>query len=391
MRALASLAFLLALGVAAPDAGSAPGPIAEAVTEPHIELLTMGTGPMLFHRFGHAAICVVYRRDAARTRCFNYGTTNFGSPPQRLGWRFLRGTAQFWVDTHGYEQMLRIYQHHDRSVWVQRLPLSQAQVSRFVARLDNDLKEENRYYTYHHFDDNCSTRLRDHIDVVTGGALRKGSKKSIGVTFRELGRRGLADQTRLIVVSHFVFGRRLDREVTVWQSMFHPDYLRHEVEQRLGAKPTQVYRRKGKALPTTGGYGFGWVALLALLLALPVAATRLWGRLERLALGGPAVFLTLLALIIWTLAAVTTVPEMRVNEALLVLWPSDFLLVALAARRRQWYVRIRLAWLVFLALMLVVGLLRQPLWVLLLLVALPCGATARRRLPRAGPVSETEA
>lgn len=385
------MAFLLALGVAAPDAGSAPGRPAGEATEPRIELVTMGTGPMLFHRFGHAALCVVYRRTPARTRCFNYGTTNFGSPPHRLGWSFLRGTARFWVDTQDYEQMLRIYRHHDRSVWVQRLPLSQVQVDRMVARLENDLKEENRYYTYHHFDDNCSTRLRDHIDAVTGGALRKSSGKSIGVTFRELGRRGLADQTRLIVVSHFVFGRRLDREVTVWQSMFHPDYLRHEVAQRLGAKPTQVYRRKGKALPTAGGYGWGWVALLALLLALPVAATRLWGRLERLALGGPAIFLTLLALIIWTLAAVTTVPEMRVNEALLVFWPSDFLLVALGARRRQWYVRIRLAWLGVLGLMLLIGLLRQPLWALLLLVALPFGATARRRLPTDGPVPETEA
>jgi hypothetical protein len=387
MRAAFALAFLvvsLGPGRAASAAGAAEAGAAE-VTEPRVELVTMGTGPMLFHRYGHAALCVVYARAAAlgRTRCFNYGTTDFGSPPQELGWRFLRGTARFWVDTQDYRQMLRIYRHHDRSVWIQRLPLGQTQVNRLVERLENDLKEENRYYTYHHFDDNCSTRLRDHLNAVTGGALRAGGDKSIGVTFRELGRRGIADQAQLIVISHFVMGRRLDRQVTVWESMFHPDYLRRQVHRRLGARPVQVYRRQGKALPTAGGYGFGWLVLLALLLALPVAATRQWGRLERVALGVVAVALTLLAVAIWLIAAVTTVPELRVNEALLVFLPSDLLLVVLGARRRQWYVRIRLAGLTLVALLLAVGALVQPLWAALLLVALPCLATARRHLPDA--------
>lgn len=371
-------ALLLLVGTPAP--GAAPA-AAVAVTQPQVHLVTMGTGPMLFHRFGHAALCVVYERTPGRTKCFNYGTTSFGSPPQQLGWRFLRGTAKFWVDTQDYARMLRIYQQQDRSVWIQQLPLSQAQVDRLVSRLENDLKEKNRYYTYHHFDDNCSTRLRDHLDAVTDGKLRKGSSKSIGVTFRELGRRGLAEQTHLIVISHFVFGRRLDREVTVWESMFHPDYLRREVAQRLGAVPLQVYKRQGKALPTRGGYGLGWLVLLAGLLGLPVLATRLWGRLERVALGLSGGLLTLLALGLWVLAAVTTVREMRVNEALLVFWPSDFLLAALSGRRLQLYVRIRLAGLALLGLAWLVGLLVQvPLGALLLLVALPCLATTRHSL-----------
>lgn len=374
-----ALAALL-LVVGAPAPGAAPA-AAVAVTEPQVHLVTMGKGFQLFHRFGHAALCVVYERTPGRTRCFNYGTTDFGSPPQQLGWRFLRGTAKFWVDTQDYARMLRIYQQQDRSVWIQQLPLSQAQVNRLVARLQNDLKEEHRYYTYHHFDDNCSTRLRDHLDAVTGGALRRGSLRSIGVTFRELGRRGIADQTGLILISHFVFGRRLDREVTVWESMFHPDYLRREVARRLGAMPLQVYKRQGKPLPTGGGYGLGWLVLLAGLLALPVLATRLWGRLERVALGLSGGLLTLLALLLWGLAAITTVREMRVNEALLVFWPSDFLLAALSGRRRQLYVRVRLVWLALLGLGWLLGLLIQkPLWALLLMVALPFGATARRGL-----------
>ena len=83
-------------------------------TEPRVELVTVGTGPMLFHRFGHAALCVVYDRAPEKTRCYNYGTTNFDSPPQTIGWKFLRGTAKFWVSTQSYGPMMRKYRHFDR-------------------------------------------------------------------------------------------------------------------------------------------------------------------------------------------------------------------------------------------------------------------------------------
>ncbi|MFH2009842.1 MAG: DUF4105 domain-containing protein [bacterium] len=345
---------------------------ATPTSDPHIELVTMGPSPLLFHRYGHAALCVVHERRPQRALCYNYGTTNFESPPQELGWKFLRGTAQFRVSIQPYRQMLWLYRRADRTIWVQRLPLGPAQVRRMVQLLEHDMLEENRDYTYHHFDDNCSTRLRDHIDRVTGGALRKGSGKTLGVTYRELGRRGIADQTHLIVASHFLLGRRLDRQVTVWGSMFHPDSLRQQVHRRLGAEPIRIHQRRGRSLPTDGGYKLAWVFLIAVLLALPMAVTRLLGRFERVGIGVTSTSLTLLASAIWFVALVTTVKELRVNEALLVFWPSDLLLVILGPRRRQRYAWVRLGWLLLVALLLLSGVLIQPLWVPLLIPALPC-------------------
>ena len=36
-----------------------------------------------------------------------------------------------------------------------------------------NLLRQNRNYRYDHLDDNCSTRVRDLIDRITGGSLRR--------------------------------------------------------------------------------------------------------------------------------------------------------------------------------------------------------------------------
>jgi hypothetical protein len=95
---------------------------------PQIDVYTMGSGDALFHRFGHAAICTVYADDPRASKCFNYGTTDFGSPPSELGWSFVRGHSPFWVSVWPVQRMVDLYVADDRSVWRQRIPLEPAQV-----------------------------------------------------------------------------------------------------------------------------------------------------------------------------------------------------------------------------------------------------------------------
>ena len=46
---------------------------------PRIELVTIGWGPVLDQRYGHAALCVVYDREPKRSHCYNYGATTADS------------------------------------------------------------------------------------------------------------------------------------------------------------------------------------------------------------------------------------------------------------------------------------------------------------------------
>jgi hypothetical protein len=355
---------------------------------PIVELYTMGQGALVVERFGHAAICVRYPRRPHEDVCYNYGTTDF-SDPLGLTWGFVRGDADFWVSTTSPAQMIHHYRAKDRSIWLQRLPLDDATARELAAALEHDALPENRYYQYHHFADNCTTRVRDMIDGAVGGALSGGDQRGPGLTYRDISRQGFAEITGLLLLSDFVLGRPADRDPTTYEAMFLPDILRVEVERRLGVAPVTIYERRGP--PFTGEPAGGrWILIaLALVLAAAVAASRVTGRFPRLALATAAGILGFIGLVLWLLAMVSPLPEARWNEALLVFLPTDLVLPFLSERRLRRYARFRVTMLVVVSVLAAVGLLHQPLFTLILVPFLPLAAvgatTLRRRLAR--PVS----
>jgi hypothetical protein len=352
-------------------------------SSPRVELYTMGQGPILFERYGHAALCVVDDGPPRRTRCYNYGTTDFSSGALAIGWEFLQGTSRFWVSTRPLEPMLSAYLRSDRTLYRQVLPLSPEQVGELAARLEHDALEENKYYIYHHFFDNCTTRLRDHIDAVSGGALSRAADAPGPLSFRELGRRGIAELTPAIVAGTLFVGRGADAHPTEYELMFLPDYLRLGVAERLGAEPELLYERRGPPLPQDGSRGTLWFVLAAVAIALPAWLSWLTGRRSGLAFGVSGALVGLLAVAVWGLAVLSSVREFRVNEALLVFLPSDLALGLLSGSRRLRYARWRLVGLFAVSIGLALGVLVQPLIAPLLIpVAVFAAVVVPRRRPR---------
>ena len=338
---------------------------------PHIDLYTMGPGPILFERFGHAALCVVYDQAPPLTRCYNYGMMDFRTPPLELAWSFLRGTTLFWVEADRLKPMVDLYETRDRTIWRQRLPLDGPAAKALAKALAENVKEENRYYVYHHFRDNCSTRLRDHIDRAFHGALSRDAPPT-GMTYRGLGRQGLADVTPILVASDFLVGRGADKELTTYERMFLPRYLREGVKERLGVEPEVLYRRKGPPMPREIRSGRGWTIAFALLAAAVVFALR--RRAPRLARWVPALLLGTLGLVTWFVAAASTIPELTRNEALLVLLPADFAIGFLGTTWLRRYLRFRVINLLLVSLLLAAGVFIQPLHTVLLIPFLVLGA-----------------
>jgi hypothetical protein len=368
-----ALAIALARGrVSANEpSGHVPrAPMGAAPIVPRVELITMGQGPELFEKFGHAALCLVYDQGKRTTVCYNYGTTDFDSVVP-LFWGFLRGESLFWVSTSTRGRMMAHYRASDRTVWRQILPLPPEKAIELAGLLAENARDENRYYKYHHYRDNCSSRLRDLLDRVTGGALSAASSTE-HPSFRELSRRGFAGDTGLLLISDLMLGRVTDERPTTFEAMFLPDVLRVEVEARLGAEPVVLYERRGAAFPHDPGMGGRWLwIVLALAFAAPAALWRRSGR-GRLVLAASVMPLALLGLLLWGVAFVSSLPELRWNEALLVFVPLDAALPFLSPVWRVRYATVRIA------LLLAIGVLHQPLWLLIpmplltmLLVALP--------------------
>jgi len=190
--ALATTLLAAALSGRASAAPDRPATIPPEVAKlyedkPVIELVTMGVGSLIWERHGHIALCVLY--DDQRHDCYNYGIGDF-SHPIGMGWGFFRGTGSFWVGKDSIENMLWIYKHTDRTIWVQPLPLTREQKQQVIDKLEHDIQEPYKYYAYDHFWDNCTTRVRDILNDATGGKLAAMHEPTDGKTFRDLAREG---------------------------------------------------------------------------------------------------------------------------------------------------------------------------------------------------------
>jgi hypothetical protein len=362
---------------------------ASPIGTPHIELVTMGEGPMIFERFGHAAICVVYEGKPLQDVCYNYGITNFDDGA-KLGLDFLQGKAKFWSDKEWMHRMLRAYERADRTIYTQALPLPPSSVERIIARAESDIREENKYYVYHHFFNNCATRLRDAIDDALDHQLSNApdSKTLTDKTYRQIGQERLADDsplnTALIVVSDYVLGRALDRAPTRYESMFLPDKLREEIATRLNAPPIKIAQQTD-LVKQNGTTGKIWELLFALVLALPVAIGHFFfkpGIARRLFWALPALMLGLIGTIVWALPILSSVPELKITECWPVFLPTDFALPFLPEKWLAKYVLARIGLVVLSLLLLLVHVFCQPLFLPSLAVLLPMLATfAARKIP----------
>ncbi len=363
-RLLLTLLLLGATAALAEATTPSIAPVAPAAGEtPKIDLYTMGVGALVVEKFGHAALCTRYPNNPRRDRCYNYGTTNFADPAG-LGWSFVRGRPRFWVSIANPDKMIELYVRSDRTVWVQELPVSDEQARAIANKLRFDSLKENRFYIYHHYFDNCTTRIRDILDDALGGILSKDSNGGFGTTYRELSRRGFAETPALLIASDYVLGRIGDEEPTLYEAMFLPAVLREVVTERMGAEPVVVYERKGPEPSREPSQVRLYMLLFGLVLVLPV-----WIGWKRKVLSPIFVlpvlsYLSLVGILLWSLAILSPLPMARYNEALLLFVPFDLGLLALPERGRQRYCQVRVGLALLATIAATIGLLNQPLWVI---------------------------
>lgn len=379
----AALAVLLSVAWASTAHGDVPSVVQRTrpdlvklyEEDPTIELVTMGIGALIWERHGHIALCVRHK-DRRQDACYNYGIADFHKPLS-MAWGFFRGTKSFWVGKMRPDDMLRIYEYADRTIWVQPLPLTPEQKRQVIDKLEYDILDEHRYYSYDHFDDNCTTRVRDVIDNATGGKLRAMTETTDGRTFRDLAREGFFGMRIPLLITDIAMGRSTDRVPTYWERMFLPQYLREAVEKEFGIKPYVLYERKGPPPLDDGPSGRVLFALVIVLLTSPSWITRLVGKYQRTGLAASISPYVFLGAVLWGLALISPLPYVRWNETCLILLPSDVLLVAfLSPERRRKYARFRVGMLVLLALLEVIGLVKAPLLAPILWPLIPASVVA---------------
>jgi Domain of unknown function (DUF4105) len=223
--------------------------------KPAVVLVTMGIGSLMWERHGHIALCIAYEHPQDSV-CYNYGIGDFQHAGS-MAWGFFRGTNSFWVGRQDPGEMLWVYHHNDRSIWIQPLPLSKDEVAKVIDKLEYDVQEEHKYYAYDHFWDNCTTRVRGVLDDATNKSLSTFAAKqpSAGRTYRDLARDGFYGMRVPLLITDVAMGRVTDRVPTYWERMFLPDYMRDAAKDRWAVEPVEIYKRVGAPPLRDGPHG----------------------------------------------------------------------------------------------------------------------------------------
>lgn len=232
-------AFALAFAILLPSGGTgmaqpAPGDDAgdlsgEPGSELRVWLVTAAPGDAVWERFGHNAIRIldtVTGRDVS----YNWGIFDFNQP----GFvpRFLKGEMLYMMAGYWTDPMVASYTDVGRDVVLQELALTPSQRAELQAFLEWNALPENRDYRYDYFRDNCSTRVRDALDRVLGGALSsRFAAEPTGTSYRWHVRRLTRTDPLLYTGMDVLLGAPGDRPISVWEEMFLPMTLRDAVRR----------------------------------------------------------------------------------------------------------------------------------------------------------------
>ena len=189
-----------------------------------VYLLTVEPGDAVWEAFGHNALLI---RDAETgfEAAYNYGIFNRFSAGFYT--RFLKGRMMYRVQAEGLRNMLVTYRRQNRRMWAQELDLEPARKVRLAQLLATAVLPENRSYRYQYYLNNCSTKLRDALDTVLGGALREATDGApTGATWRHHTRRLSASHPLGYLGIDLVLGPRGDKLTDRWQEMWVPMKLR---------------------------------------------------------------------------------------------------------------------------------------------------------------------
>jgi hypothetical protein len=192
-----------------------------------VYLVTVGPGELVWEKFGHNAIWI---SDNSRgfNRAYNYGLFSF----QQEGFvtRFLQGRMEYWMRGFDTDPHLQGYVSDNRSVWVQELNLSAQQKVELRDFLEWNERPENRFYRYHYYYDNCSTRIRDAIDRVLGGVIQDQTEGVFpGSTLRYHSLRLVSDNPWTYLGLLLGLGQPVDDPISAWDEMFLPLKLREHL------------------------------------------------------------------------------------------------------------------------------------------------------------------
>jgi Domain of unknown function (DUF4105) len=194
-----------------------------------ISLLTCTPGEELNETFGHSALRVI-DSNSVTDHVYNYGTFDFEDKNFYI--KFIKGRLRYFVNIDPYQDFIFFYQQTNRGITEQVLNLSEQEKQTIYQALIENVKEENKYYQYDFFLDNCTTRLRDIIEKHKHPKPILPAVMPTKYTFRNAIHQYLDENNKTWskLGIDILLGAKTDAIMTIDQQKFLPENLMHALD-----------------------------------------------------------------------------------------------------------------------------------------------------------------
>ncbi len=200
-----------------------------------ISLLTCTPGEELNETFGHSALRVI-DSNSVTDHVYNYGTFDFEDKNFYI--KFIKGKLRYFVNIDQFQEFAFFYQQYNRGITEQVLNFSDKEKLAIYHALIENVKEENKYYQYDFFLDNCTTRLRDIIKKYHHPTPVLPAVMPTSYTFRNAIHQYLDNNNQFWskLGIDILLGARTDAIMTAEQQEFLPDNLMIALDSAANTK-----------------------------------------------------------------------------------------------------------------------------------------------------------
>ena len=232
-----------------------------------IRLAVLGPGDALYLSWGHIGV-IVEDTLSGQSRFYDYGLFSFDT--ENFFVNFALGRLIFAVGTSPVYWNFVKAEKDDRELTLMTLNLSGEAKAEMKALLEVNVRPGNNTYLYHHYGDNCATRVRDILDRVTDGQIRRFTADKPGrMTLRAHTLRHLKERPFFFWFLPFMMGSSIDIPITIWDDLFLPsEFLRilkdftyqdgNGIERPLVSRVETYYYSKNRAPLSEDPPPFPW-------------------------------------------------------------------------------------------------------------------------------------
>ncbi len=187
----------------------------------HFYLITVDVGDDVWNNFGHTALRL-FDENINQNTIFNWGVFDTSGGVLGFSWDFFKGVMSYRLSVNSPSQEFASYAAQGRTVWQDKINLTNPQKEILYRRLMWNLEPANVDYPYQYFFDNCTTKVRDYLDEALSGGIRSDFTGQSRFTFRDHVQSHYQSVGFVGFSLDILMNSNIDRVISEWEEMFLP-------------------------------------------------------------------------------------------------------------------------------------------------------------------------